>query len=218
MTARDDLAVLIQQARGVLAELADSFPVTRSNYRAQIAQAMTEYLASDKPSTAYKSRFNRAMLESFSSGFYTGYEETSGGADSDPDADSWLTNRQNAELGYIGELFAALKLARDQFWRGEIDANDLRLLVQQRVNGYASSLEAVYNAGRMWGMKNSMLTWHLGHTEHCNTCKSLAGKSHRAKWYLSNNYIPRKPGASMDCGGYQCQCYLTDKTGAMVTL
>lgn len=205
---------------GPLALKQGDYPVIRANYRAEIAQAMTEYLASDKPSTSYKSRFNRAMIESFSSAFYTGYAETSGSLeDVDPEADQWLTSRQNTELGYIGELFVSLKAARDEFWRGEIDADDLRELVGMRVNGYANSLEAVYQAGRMWGAKNKMLTWHLGRTqEHCQTCTRLDGKAHRAKWFLARNYIPRRPGASMECGGYQCQCYFTDREGNTFTL
>lgn len=221
MTARDDLTQLLQQARGVLAELQGAYSTIRSVYRSDIAQAMTEYLASDKPSTSYKSRFNRAMLEAFSGAFYKGYEETASGLDDvDPDADAWLTGRQNSELGFIAELFASLKAARDEFWRGEIDADDLRLLIQQRVNGYASSLDAVYNAGRMWGAKNRMLIWHLGSTkEHCKTCDRLNGARHRARWFVARNYIPRRPGASMDCGGYQCGCYFTDaKTGEVFTL
>lgn len=221
MTARDELAGLIQQARGVLAELEIAFAVTRSVYRSAIAQAMTEYLSTDKPSTSFKARFNRAMIEAFSAAFYRGYEETAGGLDDvDPDADAWLTSRQNSELGFIAELFVSLKAARGEFWRGELDSNDLRLLVQQRVNGYAASLDAVYNAGRMWGARNKMLIWHLGRTkEHCKTCARLNGARHRARWFVARNLIPRRPGASMDCGGYQCGCYFTDAaTGEVFTL
>ena len=222
------LAHAVSTAAGVVAGLirerlatrAGSFPLTRANYRVKMAEALTEYLASDKPITSYKSRVNRAMLEAFSSAFYIGYEETSGSlVDVDPDADAWLTSRQNTELGYIGELFAALKVARDEFWHGEIDADDLRALVAARVNGYSNTLEAVYNAGRMWGAKNKMLTWHLGSThEHCDTCARLNGQSHRARWFVARNLIPRRPGAAMECGGYQCGCYFTDKDGNRFTL
>lgn len=221
MTAREELAQLLQQASGVLAELQGSYPTIRAVYRSNIAQAMTEYLASDKPSTSYKARFSRAMSDAFLDGFKRGYEETAGSLeDVDPEAYAWLASRQDAELGYIAELFVSLKAARDEFWRGEMDANDLRLLVQQRVDGYAASLDAVYNAGRMWGAKNRLIIWHLGHTkEHCKTCARLNNARHRAKWFIARNYIPRRPGAAMECGGYQCGCYFTDAvTGEMFTL
>ena len=71
----------------------------------------------------------------------------------------------------------------------------------------------------MMGKGKQMLTWRLGNTEvHCSTCASLNGKRHRASWFISHDYIPGKPGAAMDCQGYNCDCALVDDEGIEVTI
>jgi hypothetical protein len=88
-----------------------------------------------------------------------------------------------------------------------------------KADGYVSTVLSIYNAAVLLAKKNQMLTWNLGETEkHCDTCLKLDGGSHRASWYIGHDYIPRKPGASMDCKGYNCDCSLTDKDGEEVTI
>ncbi|MCR4308385.1 MAG: hypothetical protein NUV80_07590, partial [Candidatus Berkelbacteria bacterium] len=71
----------------------------------------------------------------------------------------------------------------------------------------------------MNGANNPMLTWRLGQTEvHCTTCLELNGKKHKAQWYIDNDYIPRKPGANLECNGYNCDCDLVDSSGKVYTL
>ena len=197
----------------------DPWSVIRSDYRARIAEAMTDYLATDKPSTSFRGAFRTAAIEDLPAAFWNGYAETAGEIDySDSDAADWIAAKLEGELGFIGELFVSLKQLRDQFWRGEVDSDGLRDEVKTRTDGYAATLESVRVAGRMWGAKNQMLTWEYGDTEHCSTCQSLNGKAHRAKWYLARDYIPGKPGTAMDCGGYRCKCTLRDNEGKAVTI
>ena len=116
----------------------------------------------------------------------------------------------NEELGYLDDLFASL---RDL--RGTVDAD---AEAQLRADGYAATLDAVYAEGILRGKKNQMLTWHYGDTDHCDTCAKLDEQRHSAKWYVQRDYIPRKPGAAMDCGGYRCQCYLETDAGEIITI
>jgi hypothetical protein len=91
--------------------------------------------------------------------------------------------------------------------------------VNERADGYTRTVAALYNAGQMHAKRNKMLTWHLGNTEkHCVDCSKLNGKSHKASWYLARNFIPRQPGASMECFGVHCDCRLTDKDCNEVTI
>lgn len=197
----------------------DPWAVIRSDYRARIAEAMTDYLATDKPSTSFRGAFRAAAIENLPAAFWNGYAETAGEIDyGDSDAGDWIAAKLESELGFIGELFVSLKQLRDQFWRGEVDSDGLRDEVKTRVDGYAATLESVRVAGKMWGAKNEMLTWQYGDTEHCGTCLKLNGKAHRAKWYLARDYIPGKPGAAMDCGGYRCKCALINKDGQEVSI
>ena len=205
----------------------DPWAVIRSDYRARIAEAMTGYLATDKPSTSFRGAFRTAAIENLPAAFWNGYAESAGEVDySDSDAGDWMAAKLESELGFIGELFVSLKQLRDQFWRGEVDSDGLRDEVKTRVDGYAATLESVRVAGKMWGSKNQMLEWELGNTEqHCESkngrfgCANLDGTAHRAKWYLARDLIPRKPGASQVCGGWQCDCKLKNvKTGEYITL
>lgn len=52
--------------------------------------------------------------------------------------------------------------------------------------------------------------------QHCETCASLNGTRHRMSWFVERDYIPQKPGAAMDCGGWRCQCTLVDTEGNQV--
>jgi hypothetical protein len=197
----------------------DSLAVIRADYRAVIADAMTEYLASDRPVTGPRKLFRKAATEHLQPAFWRGYGEAAGEIDyQDADARDWINSRVLEEIGYISTLFVSLRQLRDEFIHGEADSSVLRDEVDNRTNGYADTLEACYIAGKMFGKKNVMLEWVYGDTEHCNTCAALNGQRHRAKWYIARDYIPRKPGAAMACGGYRCQCTLLDPDGKDYTL
>jgi hypothetical protein len=84
-----------------------------------------------------------------------------------------------------------------------------RDILDNRINLWTASIEAAGAAGLASAKANEMVTWRLGATEeHCATCNQLNGQSHRRKWFASRNYYPQKPGAALDCGGYNCLCTL----------
>lgn len=84
-----------------------------------------------------------------------------------------------------------------------------RDILDNRIDLWTASIAAAGQAGLNSAKRNEMVTWHLGATEeHCSTCNQLDGQAHRRKWFDSRNYIPRKPGAAMDCGGWRCLCTL----------
>lgn len=212
--------LLIEAAQLAIEYKAGGYGGLRADYKRTVKSAVDDYLTSTDRATSYISTVRKSAVESFTGAFGAGY--TDGGGDEndiDQDADQWLTDRINQEVSFIGELFTSLKALRDEYIAGEIKIADLRSEAATRADGYTDSLDAVYNSGKMWGMKNKMLTWRLGSTEkHCKTCLSLDGNSHRASWYLARNYIPRKPGANLECGGYNCDCTLLDSLGNEITI
>lgn len=78
-----------------------------------------------------------------------------------------------------------------------------------RIDLWAASIAAAGQAGLNSAKANEMVVWRLGETEeHCRTCAQLDGQRHRRKWFVDKNYLPRTPGAAMDCGGWRCLCTL----------
>lgn len=191
---------------------AGDYGAISADYHDRITQALIDYFEGGNL-TSSRNNFKKGMAYSFSAAFDLGWVD--GGADFpvDSDASDWLAAREETELGYIDSAFQQAKALK-------AEANfDYLPWVSQRADGYVQTLSSIYAAGKMWANKNQMLTWVLGTTEqHCATCSKLAGGRHRASWYIARDYIPQKPGAAMDCGGYYCDCDLQNDQGESVML
>jgi hypothetical protein len=141
------------------------------------------------------------------------YQDGGGELPLDPDTAAWAREQLAAQLAYVDELFADLKELRKQ---GDFDAGAIAIA---RADGWTRGLDGFFNEAKLRGSNNKMVTWHLGATEkHCKTCASLDGKRHKISWFVDRNYIPRKPGADLECGGYRCDCTLTDDSGNELTI
>jgi hypothetical protein len=141
------------------------------------------------------------------------YEEGGGSLPLDADTAAWARAQLDAQLAYVDGLFEDLRELRRA---GDFDAG---AVASARADGYASALDGFYNEAVLRGSQNKVVEWVLGGTEkHCKDCAKLAGQRHKISWYIERDYIPRKNGASMECGGYNCDCSLIDKDGNDVTL
>jgi hypothetical protein len=79
--------------------------------------------------------------------------------------------------------------------------------IKDRISMWVAAAQAMENQAYAFAQENQMGEWRLGKTErHCGTCSKLDGQKHRLKWFTSRNYIPRSPGADLDCGGWRCDC------------
>ena len=189
---------------------ASGYDGIRNTYWAEIYDAVEGYLTSDKPVTSFKNAMKRAMVEAFGGATDLGYEEVGGEPPLDDDTLAWLNAQVDQESGFIDDLFAKLKKS---------DGLDPIDEAFARADGYTKTLDAIYAEAKMRGDKNKILEWELGETEkHCSTCSNLNGQKHKASWYISRNYIPKKPNADMECKGYNCDCRLKDKNGNEVTI
>jgi hypothetical protein len=175
--------------------------------------AVFGYLETGGSIAPFLSRMATAVSKAYVQAADVAYTEGGGELPLDEETAAWAREQLDAQLAYIDQLFEDLKDLRKS---GDFDAGEV---ATARAEGYASGLDGFYNEAVMRGSKNKMLTWHLGSTEkHCKTCASLDGKSHRISWYIDNDYIPRKNGCALDCGGYNCDCTLTDKDGNEFTI
>lgn len=190
---------------------APGYEGVRNEYWAIIYDAVHDYLTGNQPVTSFRNDMKKGAADAFIGAAEKGYEAGGGELPMDDETLTWLGGEQTAEFGHIDDLFARLK--------EEWDGIDPIAEAFARADGYAGHLDAIYGEAKMRGGKNIMLTWHLGNTEkHCDTCRELDGNSHKISWYIDRNYIPRKPGAGMDCSGYNCDCTLTDKNGNEYTI
>lgn len=183
-----------------------------ARYHDEITNALVNYFSGGNV-TSSKNQFRQAMVEAFNSAFDTGWIDGGQAFPVSADAVDWLMARESQEVGHIDTLFSQAKELRKE------KEFDYFTWVTARADGYTSTVISIYNAAKLWAKGNQMLTWQLGNTEkHCPTCSKLNGGRHRASWYIGHDYIPRKPGASMECGGYNCDCSLVDDNGNEVTI
>lgn len=160
----------------------------------------------------FKNAIKRGFTEAFPDAFYSGYA-TGGGQDVEPDDDAWLTERMNAEMGFVDMLFLSLKAVKDE----ELPPSELVAEAEQRATGYTQSLDGVYAQGVLRGNKNKMLTM-VGDDgkESCTDCRKNKGKRYSARKWLRIG-IPGVPGNSYECGGWNCEHYLEDDEGNAFT-
>jgi hypothetical protein len=190
---------------------APGYEGVRNTYWAVVYDAVYDYLTGSQPITSFRNAMQRGMADAFIGAAEIGYEAGGGELPFDEDTLAWLGAEQTAELGHIADLFARLK----EEWDGIDPISE----AFARADGYAGHLDAIYGEAKMRGSKNVTVTWHLGQTEkHCPTCAGLDGQKHRLSWFISRDYIPRKPGAAMVCNGYNCDCRFTDKDGNEYTV
>ena len=186
-----------------------------AEYWTQIYEACYEYLTGDASITATRNKGRKAVVNNFPPSFYSGYAD-GGGEETENDDERWLTARINTEQGFIDDLFSSLRDKRKEgMTKDEADAE-----ASTRAEGFRNTLNGIYSEGKLRGADNRMLTWALGETEeHCDTCETLDGQRHKARWWREHGYKPREPGSTtLDCRGYHCDCSLVDDKGDPFTI
>lgn len=150
---------------------------------------------------------HRAMLRNLAPGCY--YEGMAQGGVEQSEADEtdqqtiadWITEQS----GYTRDFAkAAIQAGKDKEAQAQVLA---------RADLWLAALMALGNLGRANAQANTMGTWKYDGGEHCATCEKLDGQRHRLKWFVARNYIPRNPGAALDCGGFNCKCQVLDDKG-----
>lgn len=204
-------------AQIVALAVGDYAPI-RDEYRTRLYAAILDYLTSDKPVTAKRNEAKRAVADAFDSAANLGFTD-SGGTLPDQPLNDWVGSRQSQEFGNIDALFAQLKELRSdpEFTRAE--AFDI---ANSRADGYAVTLDGIYNEAKTRGAKNKMLTFggQDGHAPEfpCKTCKKLKGQRHRASWWIKRGLIPYPGNSNFECGAWQCKHFLFDDEGRPFTL
>jgi hypothetical protein len=187
----------------------------RNEYRTEVWAAIREYLSVDAPVTVYQNRMRTAIANAFYGASEMAWVDGGGEDGLSKEAQSWLTSRLDAELGYTGELFQRLRMLKkdDDFAHADADAE-----ANARADAYARTLDQVYNTIKAFAAKNQMLTFGgQSGADSCTTCRKLMGQRHRAKWWVSRNYVPG-PANAFECGGWRCRHFLFDDKGKVFSI
>lgn len=197
---------------GLKATVPEDYDVLRAGYVNDLFDAFIGYASSSGAVTKWRNAAGRAVLEAVGGAIEGAFYEAD--AEMEDDDRAWLKDTQAAQVGYLPGVFEWIKAARDA------DPPTItESAVEARAEAWAQALDGIRNEAVLRTKGKEMLTWHLGETEvHCTTCAKLDGKRHPAKWYIERNFIPGKPGSDTECGGWNCDCYLTDKRGNTVSL
>jgi hypothetical protein len=185
----------------------------RTVMRSAVFGSVFGYLSGSGSAGSFQDRMALAVSRAYIETAEAAWVEGGAELPLDDETAAWARGQLDAQLDYVDELFETLKELRKA---GDFDAGEV---ANARADGYASALDGFYNEAVLRGSKNKVVYWQLGETEkHCKDCASLSGKGHKINWFIERDYIPRKNGAAMECGGYNCDCSLVDKDGNEVTL
>jgi hypothetical protein len=185
----------------------------RTVMHAAIESAIYTFLSGTGYAATYRDRMAAAVSQAYVETADAAYIDGGGDLPMDEDTAAWAREKLAAQLGFIDDLFEQLKEIRKE---GDFDAD---LTAAAKADSYASALDGFYNEGSLRGSKNQVVEWILGSTEkHCKDCAKLDGQRHKISWFLDRDYIPRKNGAAMECGGWNCDCRIVDRSGNEITI
>lgn len=198
-----------QKERGVYDGDYDSI---RAAYHDEVYTAVKGYLESSGRSNTYKNAMSRSVVGAFTPAVEQGYMDGGGELPMEDEVNQWLTAQQGMELANVDSLFLNLKALRDD---GDFDAGDV---AERHANGYANTLDGMYNKAVLYGAGNKMLTFDGDDGEHsCKDCTALKGQRHKASWWISHDYVPPS-GSGLECApGGHCEHFLRDDDGNQVT-
>jgi len=198
---------------------ADDYAAIRSSYGQALQGIMSEYLRTDGARvTRFRNMFKQAVVQAFPDTFDGGWEEGGGELPIDPEANSWLVDRQTQEWGYVDDLFAHL---RDDIKKGG-DPSQFDGEIADRVEGYCSTLDGVRSTATAMGKLSTgadPLVQFLGNSgrESCQTCVNMLGKWYKLSWVLDNDMLVYPGNENYICNGYKCQHYWRDAKGKIYT-
>lgn len=207
-----------ERARQIVELAVGDYAPIRAEYFDRMYSAVLAYLSQGGAVTKYRNEAKRAASDAFNRAGDLGFTD-GGGALPDNDLNDWLGARQDKEFGNIDTLFQQLKELRSDEDFNQSESFDI---ARQRAEGYAVTLDGIYNEAKTRGAKNKMLTFggQDGHSPGfpCRTCKKLKGQRHRASWWIRRGLIPYPGNDNFECGAWQCRHFLFDDEGRPFTI
>ena len=204
----------LTQARTLLQFSLAEYSAVRKTYADQVYEAVHSYLTDRrKIDKDFRDAMRTAVEVAFVAAAVAAWADGSGERILTVDALAFLAAYKAAEMGFVESLLVSLRLIKLQ----ESEDTVPEVIAQQRADGYAKTLDMVYNEFKVWGAGNTMLTF-VGEDgdETCIDCYKYKGKRHRASWWIAHDAIP--PNRNFECKGYRCMHVLVDDSGRLFTI
>ena len=179
----------------------------RNTYWSIIYDAVYNYLTGTQSVTSFRNEMKKGMVDAFVQAAELGYEDAGGTLPLDEETLAWLGDAQSAEMGHIDDLFARLK----QEWDGIDPINE----AFARADGYAATLDAIFNMAKLRGSDNILLEFGgEDGAESCPECKDLKGTKALKNYVIEHDLFPRPGNENFTCKGYEClHFWFNPKTG-----
>ena len=185
-----------------------SLAQVEDEYATTLYEIMDDYANSERPITAFRNRYNRAVNDAFNVAVVAGWADGGATGRIPGELQDWTNERIDRESNFVADMFNDLREMRKTS-----TPDQLANFISDRAEGYTATLEGVYLQGKAYAMGERPGQWQYGATEeHCDTCRMLADKSPQPlRWFRDNGYIPRQRGSStLECGGWRCDCSVVD--------
>lgn len=209
----------LAQARKVIELTLAEYSRIRAEYWAQLYDQMLGFLLSNDSPNAYKNKMKRAMVETFPRVADVAWVDGGSELPLDAETNQWLTDRMNAELGFIDTTFANLRLLRKA---EEENAQAIAAPeAAKHADAYAKTLDGIYNQIKAMAAGSMMLTL-VGQDGQppfpCPECRKLKNKRHKASWWIGHGLVPYAGNPNYTCGNWRCNHVLVDDRGRLFTL
>jgi len=190
----------------------DDYSSIRSSFYDAVYDSVHDYLDSSDRATSFKSAMKRNIVDSYTPAVEAGYISAGAELPLESDVNDFLTAAQGVELANVDSLFVSLAELRKE------DDLDVDAEATRRAEGYANTLDGLFNTAVLYGLENKMLTFDGDDgAESCASCQSLKGQRHKASWWIAHDYVPPN-GGGLDCSaGGKCAHELVDDDGNVWT-
>lgn len=202
------------QAKTLLQFSLAEYSAVRKAYSDKVYDAVYSYLTDRKKMDQdFRDAMRAAVEVAFVAAAVSAWADGTGDRTLTVDALAFLAAYKAAEMGFAESLLVSLRLTKIQ----EADGSVPEVFAQQRADGYAKTLDLVYNNIKVLSAGNKMLTF-VGEDgdETCIDCYKYKGKRHRASWWVARDAIP--PNRNFECKGYRCMHVLVDDQGRLFTI
>ena len=191
-----------------------SYIEIRRDYARELGSLITDYLYYEGANTVlFKNRLKQTAAYAIAATGDTAWKDGGGGEEMDPEVFEWLASRQQMELAHLDVLAEELKGLKSE---KDIDA---RAEGVSRGEGYAKTLDYIYNEIKTRAAGNKMLTLQgWDGKDSCKTCQKYKGQRHKASWWIKHGLVPGQGNENYECGGWRCQHFLSSDDGILFTV
>lgn len=179
----------------------NSYAALKQSVASDLHQLLVDVLGKRISSGTFEHRMKATLRGVYRQAFRLGMQAAGWPPGAEVPVDSkWLTSFQREEWGFVRKFADSLR-----------DGTG-RMNPSRRMQLYVNTIDAIYSAGKIQAQSDeTLISWNLTESEHCEDCVALAMNSPYTK-----ETLPTQPRAGFGTGklntgtrcGSNCKCYL----------